>query len=135
MGDKVLAEVCMLLVAYILHLIFSILFQLSQSFLCVCIYIGARDYEGTTLLFTFTPSVGSNSVNVTIFNDTIVEATESFFGNLAGTAGLVIASPDLATVTIQEDPSDSKTYVQLECLSGVCKENEFWDYKTFKMRI
>ena len=61
------------------------------------------DYQGTSTVLTFSPSASSRSVNVTLFDETIVEGSEYFNGNIMGTTDLVIASPDRANVTINED--------------------------------
>ncbi len=68
------------------------------------------DYRGNTQTLQFTPSISQHNVSVTIINDAIVEGPENFFGNLMGTAGLVMAAPNLATITISVDTSDRKLY-------------------------
>ena len=66
------------------------------------------DYEATALTLTFTPDIGSVMVPVVILNDTIVEGGETFFGNLVDIGQPVILAPQIATVLITEDESDSK---------------------------
>ena len=62
---------------------------------------------------TFTPTTQSLDVPVTIFNDDIVEGPESFSGVLDNLGEPVNTSPGVATVTIMEDPADSKNTVLL----------------------
>ena len=55
----------------------------------------------------FDSTVSENTVTVAINDDTVVEADETFFGNLENPDGdPVILNPDLATVTIL-DADDS----------------------------
>ena len=61
------------------------------------------------MTITFTPTVSQITVSVPIINDNIVENDETFTGvltvNNPDDAFLV---PDVATVTIAEDPADSE---------------------------
>ena len=66
------------------------------------------DYEGTQQLLTFSPTILSVQVPVTIFNDSIVEGDETFFGNLDARGQPANTNPAVASVLITEDPSDSK---------------------------
>ena len=71
------------------------------------------DYESTVSTLTFTPDIGSVTVPVVIFNDTIVEGGETFFGNLEDIGQPVILAPQIATVLITEDESDSKYRIEV----------------------
>ena len=76
---------------------------------CMCVCVGMMDYEGTTEILVFTPLISQRSVDVTIFNDNIVEGQEYFTGSINGTFGLVIARPDISYVTIDEDINDRES--------------------------
>jgi hypothetical protein len=76
-------------------------------------FVAPADYEGTVLVLTFTPTVSMVSVPIAIVNDSIVEEDETFSAVLDSTGQPVETSPALGTVTITEDPSDSKEVVQL----------------------
>lgn len=65
-------------------------------------------------MLTFTPEIGSVSVSVVIFDDTIVEGDEAFFGTLVDIGQPAILAPSIATVLITEDPTDSKHKVLLK---------------------
>ena len=65
--------------------------------------VDPMDYQGVSTLLTFTPSNGVRTVNVMLFDDTIVEGSEFFNGNIMGTSSLVIASPNQATVIVNEN--------------------------------
>ena len=71
-------------------------------------YTAPRDYEGTSRLLTFSPSINMVPVEVDIFNDGIVEGNETFFGILDNQGQPVMTRPDRAIVTIVEDANDSK---------------------------
>ena len=64
---------------------------------------------------TFNADTSQVSVGVMIINDDSVENTEVFNGNLeaSGTMAGVVASIDLADVSITEDPTDSKCEIFL----------------------
>ena len=66
------------------------------------------DYERTEQLLTFSPTILSVQVPVTIINDSIVEEDETFFGNLDARGQPANTDPAIASVLITEDPSDSK---------------------------
>ena len=66
------------------------------------------DYQSTVTTLTFTPAIGSVTVPVVIFRDTIVEGNETFFGHLVDIGDPVILAPQIATVLITEDEVDSK---------------------------
>ena len=68
------------------------------------------DYEETITDFTFGPGIDRLCVDVPIVNDDILEGNEQFFGTLTTTDPDVLVNPDEATVTIIEDPNDSKSY-------------------------
>ncbi len=72
------------------------------------IYLVPIDFEDTSETLTFSPTISQVSIRVNITNDNRVEDTEYFFGNLVGVAGLVMASPEIANVTITEDTTDSE---------------------------
>jgi len=57
---------------------------------------------------TFTPTQNRTVVRVPLFNDDVLEGQEVFFCNLLDTPNLARANPNRATVTIDEDVSDSK---------------------------
>ena len=64
--------------------------------------VDPRDYQGLSTLLTFTPSNDMRTVNVVLFDDTIVEGSEFFNGNING-SNLVNASPNRATVIVNEN--------------------------------
>ena len=68
------------------------------------------DYDAVSQVFTFSPMVQRIGANITIINDDIVEDDETFFAVLDPQGMPVVVSPETATVTIIEDPSDSKCY-------------------------
>ena len=74
-------------------------------------YTAPSDYEGTSRLLTFSPSINMVPVEVNIINDDIVEGNETFFGILENQGQPVMTQPDRATVTIIEDANDSKSNV------------------------
>ena len=73
-----------------------------------CVVV-SRDYTGTTVDLTFTPTQSTSVARVPLINDDILEGQEFFFGNLMNTPNLASASPNRATVTINEDVNDSKS--------------------------
>ena len=68
------------------------------------------DYQPLTTDLTFSPTVKRIDINVTIVDDSIVELTETFEGQLtAVTVGPnVILNPRRARINILDDPEDSK---------------------------
>ncbi len=83
---------------------FLILICYNGFFMTLC--LAPEDYTGLTQILTFTASMLSNGVPVTIINDDIVEGNETFFGVLSPQGQPVITNPDTATVLITEDPDD-----------------------------
>lgn len=69
------------------------------------------DYEARTFDLTFNSTILEVDIEILITDDAIVEGTETFSCSLLdqGTSLTVITSPDIATVVITEDPSDSKS--------------------------
>ena len=72
------------------------------------------DYEAVTFDLTFSSTISQVNISIPIIDDTNVEDTEHFNGTLhaQGTPVTVIASPDMATVVISEDPVDCKSESQ-----------------------
>ena len=66
------------------------------------------DYEGVTFDLIFSSTISQVNISIPIINDISVEASEHFRGtlNAQGTPVTVVASPDMATVVISEDPAD-----------------------------
>ena len=58
------------------------------------------DYTETIMLFIFNRGQIENCVDIPIMNDTIIEGSESFFGNLQTSAERVTLNPDLAEISI-----------------------------------
>ena len=68
------------------------------------------DYESLSTNLTFNREVNRTDLNVTILDDSIVELTEVFEGQLtAVTVGPnVVLNPRTARISILDDPQDSK---------------------------
>ena len=68
------------------------------------------DYQPLSTDLTFSPTVKRIDINVTILDDSIVELTETFEGQLtAVTAGPnVTLNPRRVQINILDDPEDSK---------------------------
>ena len=66
------------------------------------------DYDAVTVQLTFDAVNDRRCVDVTIVDDSIVENTENFFGNLMTLDPGVRLSPDRAEIQIFEDPNDGK---------------------------
>ena len=66
------------------------------------------DYDSTTLDFNFDPGNTQHCANVTILNDGILEATESFFVSLTTADSAITLVPRMTKVDLLEDPNDSK---------------------------
>ena len=81
------------------------------------------DYEARTFDLTFSRTISQVKISIPILNDNNVEGSEHFFGALQaqGTSVTVIASPDIATVVILEDPSDGKSERMHAALFFLCK--------------
>ena len=62
----------------------------------------ARDYMATRGMLTFAPGQTSRTITVTVRDDTLVEADETFFVNLSQASGATIAA-GRATGTILDD--------------------------------
>ena len=84
--------------------------QLVTGVAMICFsHTATEDYvsiSDLTLIFNLT--VPFVQVPVTIVDDAIVEGDQSFFGNLNNPVGRVTLDPAQATVTITDDPIDSK---------------------------
>ena len=70
---------------------------------------GGFDYEPLSINLTFNSEITRIDLNVTILDDSIVEMTEQFEGQLtAVTMGLnVVLRPRIAQLFILDDPQDS----------------------------
>ena len=79
-----------------------------HNYIIVNYLVAAEDYVRATELLTFSPTTDANDVTVTIINDNIHEARETFFGILDAQGQPVITNPDTATVIIVDD-SDRKS--------------------------
>ena len=66
------------------------------------------DYGPSALTFTFDPGNIRHCASVTILNDGILEATESFFASLTTADSAVTLDPNMAQVDILEDPDDGR---------------------------
>ena len=67
------------------------------------------DYEESIFDLTFNEIISSASVPIGITNDDAVEISEYFNGQLLATdSSAVVTDPDIATIVITEDSSDSK---------------------------
>ena len=86
------------------------------------------DYEARTFDLTFSPTISQVNIIIPILNDINLEGSEHFFGALQaqGTSETVIASPDMATVVILEDPSDGKSERMHAALLFLCKTCNFF---------
>ena len=65
-------------------------------------YTAGLDYQDTRQNLTFT-SEGSQSVSISILDDTVVEDTESFQALLSSSDNFVLIGEDLADVFIQDN--------------------------------
>ena len=100
----------------------------------MCLYPAVVDdyLPITSFTITFSTIVPRRTVceQVTLIDDNIVEATESFqFSFDSVTPGVVIDSPDITTINILDnDGMDTKLYVYLtvQCVNGVYVS--FWWY-------
>ena len=61
-----------------------------------------NDYTETVMSFIFNRGQIENCVDIPIVNDSIIEGSESFFGNLQTSAERVTLNPDLAEISILE---------------------------------
>ena len=69
------------------------------------------DYREKFTVLTFTPSNVVHTVTVLLLDDTIVEGSEYFNGNIMGTLNVVIASPKQATVIIDENIATDSEFI------------------------
>ena len=76
--------------------------------------VDPMDYQGLSTLLTFTPSNNMRTVNVVLFDDTIVEGSEFFNGNIMGTSNLVNASPNRATVIVNENTTTDSELLTIQ---------------------
>ena len=94
--DPVIVSVCVYPQAFMLKLLLF-----CPSFL---------DYEGVTVDLIFSSTISQVNISIPIINDISVEGSEHFRGTLdaQGTPMTVVTSPDMATVVINDDPTDCK---------------------------
>ena len=106
----------------------ELLYMSTSMQVCVCVlcplcsvhsfFPSVLDYVARTFDLTFSSTISQVNISIPIIDDTSVEDYEHFFGTLhvQGTPVTVVASPDMATVVISEDPSDSKSESQQQWL-------------------
>jgi hypothetical protein len=92
----------------------SILYcSITDAYYTTILISGGVDYESLTVDLTFSSIVKRIDMNVTILDDSIVELTEVFEGQLHVTAVTVgpnvILNPRRADISILDDPQDSKS--------------------------
>ena len=77
----------------------------SVRLLLTPVYVAPADYQTVTRTITFSSSVSNVSVPVTIFDDSILESTENFVGNLADPQSQTGVSimPSIANVNITDN--------------------------------
>ena len=77
----------------------------------IIIIIGQEDYNSLRLNVTFTPDEFEKSIQVQIFNDTLSEDSETFYGNLmtSHSQSESLARVVTATATIEISYSDCKS--------------------------
>ena len=83
---------------------------LNVLLICVISTSAGVDYQSLLTNLTFSSTVKRIDLNVTILDDSIVELTEVFEGQLtAVTVGPnVVLTPRTARISILDDPQDSK---------------------------
>ena len=77
----------------------------SVRLLLTPVYVAPADYQTVTRMITFSSSVSTASITVTIFDDSIFESTENFVGNLVDpqSQNRVFLMPSIANVTIMDN--------------------------------
>lgn len=70
--------------------------------------VGGQDYFGTTGTLTFNPGDTSQTYSVTLVNDSVPEATESFTARIFNPSGATMGA-NTAPVTINDDDSGAAT--------------------------
>ena len=89
-----------------------------NPFSLIIVIIGQEDYGPFNLSVTFTPDEFEKSVRVLIFNDTLPEDSETFYGNLR-TSSLQLeslAKVVTAAATIEISYSDCKSLLKIWCM-------------------
>ena len=84
------------------HRLMHLLLITHTTHLHTHMYTDLSDYLDTRQNLTFT-SAGSQSVSVSIIDDLLVEATESFLALLSTSDDFVLIGQDPAEVRIQDD--------------------------------
>ena len=72
------------------------------------LFVATRDYEGVSLILTFSSSTSQRTVDVVLVNDIVVEGNEYFSAVITGSPAVQVG-PSTAFVVIADDPDDSKT--------------------------
>ena len=75
--------------------------------------VSSLDYDGFSLILTFESCDTRQCTSVTIIDDQVLEATETFFANLTRTGGLdirITLDPVVAVVSIVDN--DSELYLE-----------------------
>ena len=77
----------------------------SVRLLLTPVYVAPADYQAVTRTITFSSSVSTVSVTVTIFDDSILESTENFVGNLTDPQSQtgISLTPSIANVNIMDN--------------------------------
>ena len=77
----------------------------SIRLLLTPVYVAPADYQAVTRTITFSSSVSTVSVTVTIFDDSILESTENFVGNLTDPQSQtgISLTPSIANVNITDN--------------------------------
>lgn len=91
----------------------------------IIIIIDQEDYDSLSLNVTFTPDEFEKSIQVLIFNDTLFEDSEIFYGNLM-TSHLQsesLAQVVTAAVTIEISYSDCKSSLNIWCMGFIYSLN------------
>ena len=93
----------------------------SNSSSLIIIIIGQEDYGSLRLNVTFTPDDFEKSIQVLIFNDTLFEDSETFYGNLR-TSELQLeslAQVVTAAAVIEISYSDCKSSLKIWCMGFI----------------
>ena len=68
-----------------------------------CVYIAPDDFIAITETFTFNETQSQDCATITISQDSFVENSEKFTGNLDVSASRTALSPDVLEIIIQDD--------------------------------
>ena len=82
----------------------------------IIIIVGQEDYGSLSLSVTFTPDEFEKSIQVLIVNDTLLEDSETFYGNLRTSHSESLAKVVTAAATIEISYSDCKSSSKIWCM-------------------